>query len=184
MKRCYLHVIKVCSQGQLSESIYTSPFLRQFHMELRLGLLNFSFLADSSTWRKYCPQSSETVPSYYVNNILLGISGKSFYFCVYFCTWLEKSEKEGGVFCIMQSSQKKKKKSLQKHDNEKKQELPFLLLPSSAVFMRKNIYFKRKKCLSSYFPHLPSFKVLNKAGPFSCIVSSVNSNRCVWNFLS
>lgn len=142
MKRCYLNVIKVCSQGQLSESIYTSPFLRQFHMELRLGLLNFSFLADSSTWWKYCPQSSETVPSYYVNNILLGISGKSFYFCVYFCTWLEKSEKEGGVLCIMQSSQKKK--SLQKHDNEKKQELPFLLLSSSAVFMRK-IYISREK---------------------------------------
>lgn len=152
-------------------------------MELRLGLLNFSFPADFSTWRKYCPQSSETVPSYYVNNILLGISGKNFYFCVYFCTWLEKSEKEGGVLCIMQSS-KKKKKSLQKHGNEKKQKLPFLLSPSSAVFMRKKIHFKRKKYLSSYFPHLPSFKVLNKAGPFSCIVSNVNSNRCVWNFLS
>ena len=145
MKRCYLHVIKVCSQGQLSESIYTSPFLRQFHMELRLGLLNFSFLADSSTWWKYCPQSSETVPSYYVNNILLGISGKSFYFCVYFCTWLEKSEKEGGVFCIMQSSQKKKKKNHSRTMTMKtnRNYLSYFFLHQQ--FLWEKIYISREK---------------------------------------
>lgn len=144
MKRCYLHVIKVCSQGQLSESIYTSPFLRQFHMELRLGLLNFSFLADSSTWRKYCPQSSETVPSYYVNNILLGISGKSFYFCVYFCTWLEKSEKEGGVFCIMQSSQKKKKNHSRNMTMKRNRNyLSYFFLHQQ--FLWEKIYISREK---------------------------------------
>lgn len=145
MKRCYLHVIKVCSQGQLSESIYTSPFLRQFHMELRLGLLNFSFLADSSTWRKYCPQSSETVPSYYVNNILLGISGKSFYFCVYFCTWLEKSEKEGGVFCIMQSSQKKKKKITPETWQWKETGITFPTSSFISSFYEKKYIFQEKK---------------------------------------
>ena len=105
-------------------------------MELRLGLLNFSFPADFSTWRKYCPQSSETVPSYYVNNILLGISGKNFYFCVYFCTWLEKSEKEGGV---------KKKKITPETWQWKETEITFPTFSFISSFYEKKNTFQEKK---------------------------------------
>lgn len=147
---------------------------------LESRLTQFLFLSWLSLMMKAnYPPSCKTMPSAYM--YALGINGKSFYFYIYCFTCLEKWEYEDSVLYVIQSF-KNKGTLLQKHDNKENTIGTFSTLSFINSSMRKKMY-QRGKNVRVSVPLIFFFSFLHKTGPFSTIVSDINSNRYIWNFL-